>query len=44
MEIFIENNKPHLNEITWMEIDYSNKMIISWSWDSSIKIQKESLK
>ena len=37
-------NKSHLNEITCMDIDYANKMIISCSWDSSIKIQKESLK
>lgn len=37
-------NKCHINEITCLEVDFVNKMLISCSWDSSIKIQKESQK
>ena len=41
---FIENLISHTNEIGSLRIDYSNKLIISGAWDSSLIIQKETKK
>ena len=40
----IQNLESHTNEIESLRIDYSNKLIISGGWDSSLIIQKETKK
>lgn len=32
---------PHTNEVSGIKIDYTNKLYLSISWDSTIHIQKE---